>query len=216
LGYLVKKENVAKTLQSIMKYNYVADLSDHFNDFRSFALGNEAALLMASYPKSRPANPFPYFTEVMTGFEYTAAIGMLYEGQTDDGLKCISNIRNRYDGQKRSPFDEAECGHHYGRAMASWSAVLALTGFHYSGVNKEIKFGDITGKYFWSNGYSYGTVDISRSGSSRILTLKVLNGKIDISKITINAFGSSSLKSLNSIKSGENQTFTINQQKKIM
>jgi hypothetical protein len=100
--------------------------------------------------------------------------------------------------------------------MASWSAVLALTGFHYSGVNKEIKFGDITGKYFWSNGYSYGTVDISRSGSSRILTLKVLNGKIDISKITINAFGSSSLKSLNSIKSGENQTFTINQQKKIM
>ena len=216
LGYLVKKENVAKTLQSIMKYNYVADLSDHFNDFRSFALGNEAALLMASYPKSRPVNPFPYFTEVMTGFEYTAAIGMLYEGQTIDGLKCITNIRNRYDGQKRSPFDEAECGHHYGRAMASWSAVLALTGFHYSGVNKEIKFGDITGKYFWSNGYSYGTVDISRSGSSRILTLKVLNGKIDISKITINGFGSFALKSSNPIKSGENKTFTINQQKQIM
>jgi non-lysosomal glucosylceramidase len=216
LGYLVKKENVAKTLQSIMKYNYVADLSDHFNDFRSFALGNEAALLMASYPKSRPVNPFPYFTEVMTGFEYTAAIGMLYEGQTIDGLKCITNIRNRYDGQKRSPFDEAECGHHYGRAMASWSAVLALTGFHYSGVNKEIKFGDITGKYFWSNGYSYGTVDISRSGSSRILTLKVLNGKIDISKITINGFGSFALKSSNPIKSGENKTFTISQQKQIM
>ena len=121
------------------KYNYVADLSDHFNCFRSYALGNEAALLMASYPKSRPVNPFPYFTEVMTGFEYIAAIGMLYEGQTEDGLNCITNIRNRYDGRKRSPFDEAECGHHYGRAMASWSAVLALTGFHYSGVNKEIK-----------------------------------------------------------------------------
>ncbi len=87
LGYLVKKENVAKTLQSIMKYNYKADLSDHFNDFRSFALGNEAALLMASYPKSRPVNPFPYFTEVMTGFEYVAAVGMLYEGQTSDGSK---------------------------------------------------------------------------------------------------------------------------------
>ena len=101
LGYLVKKENVAKTLQSIMKYNYRNDLSDHFNCFRSYALGNEAALLMASYPKSRPVNPFPYFTEVMTGFEYAAAIGMLYEGQIEDGLKCISNIRNRYDGQKK-------------------------------------------------------------------------------------------------------------------
>ena len=167
-----------------MKYNYKSDLSDHFNCFRSYALGDEAALLMASYPKSRPVNPFPYFTEVMTGFEYTAAVGMLYEGQIQDGLKCITNIRNRYDGRKRSPFDEAECGHHYGRAMASWSALLALTGFHYSGVTKEIKFGDITGKYFWSNGYSYGTVNISQAEGARLLTLKVINGKIDISKVT--------------------------------
>ena len=50
--------------------------------------------------------------------------------------------------RKRSPFDEAECGHHYGRAMASWSALLALTGFQYSGVTKEIKFGNITRKIF--------------------------------------------------------------------
>jgi len=209
LGYLVKKENVAKTLQSIMKYNYVADLSDHFNCFRSYALGSEAALLMASYPKSRPKDPFPYFTEVMTGFEYTAAIGMLYEGQTEDGLKCITNIRDRYDGQKRSPFDEAECGHHYGRAMISWSAVLALTGFHYSGVTQEIKFGDITGKYFWSNGYSYGTVDISKEGKTRSLTLNVLNGQIDISKVTIGGIGSASFKKAKSIQTGENESFRI-------
>jgi uncharacterized protein (DUF608 family) len=209
LGYLVKKENVAKTLQSIMKYNYKSDLTDHFNIFRSFALGNEAALLMASYPKSRPVNPFPYFTEVMTGFEYAAAIGMLYEGQTADGLKCISNIRDRYDGRKRSPFDEAECGHHYGRAMASWSAILALTGFHYSGVTKELKFADITGKYFWSDGYSYGTVEISNSGADKLLTLNVLNGKLDISKITVTGRGSSSLKKITSIEKGGKASFTI-------
>jgi non-lysosomal glucosylceramidase len=209
LGYLVKKENVVKTLQSIMKYNYKADLSDHFNDFRSFALGNEAALLMASYPKSRPVNPFPYFTEVMTGFEYVAAIGMLYEGQTENGLKCISNIRDRYDGRKRSPFDEAECGHHYGRAMASWSAILALTGFQYSGVTREMKFGDITGKYFWSDGYSYGTVEISNAGKEKSLTLNVLNGKIDISKMTVTGFGSASLKKMTSIETGGNQSFII-------
>ncbi len=50
---------------------------------------------MASYPKSRPDNPFPYFTEVMTGFEYTAAVGMLYEGMYEDGLKVVTNIRER-------------------------------------------------------------------------------------------------------------------------
>ena len=46
----------------------------------------------------------------------------------EDGLRCIAAIRARYDGRKRSPFDEAECGHHYARAMASWAAVLAWPG----------------------------------------------------------------------------------------
>jgi non-lysosomal glucosylceramidase len=209
LGYLVKKENVAKALQSIMRYNYVTDLSDHFNCFRSYALGNESALLMASYPKSRPLNPFPYFTEVMTGFEYTAAIGMLYEGQIQDGLKCITNIRDRYDGRKRSPFDEAECGHHYGRAMASWSAVIALTGFQYSGVSKEIKFKDISGKYFWSNGYSYGTVEISKDNGDISLTLDILNGDIDISKVTVEGFGSLIIKKTTNLQAGRKETFRI-------
>ena len=211
LGYLVKKENVAKTLQSIMKYNYKDDLSDHFNCFRSYALGNEAALLMASYPKSRPVNPFPYFTEVMTGFEYTAAIGMLYEGQVDDGLKCITNIRNRYDGQKRSPFNEAECGHHYGRAMASWSAILSETGFYYSGVNEEIKFGDKSGKFFWSNGYAYGMAEISKIGETRQLILSVLNGDINISKVTIDGYGSTKLRDGKLLQEGEEQTYIVKQ-----
>jgi non-lysosomal glucosylceramidase len=209
LGYLVKKDNVAKTLESIMKYNYRADLSDHFNDFRSFALGNEAALLMASYPKSRPVNPFPYFTEVMTGFEYTAAVGMLYEGQTENGLKCITNIRNRYDGRKRSPFDEAECGHHYGRAMASWSAILALTGFHYSGVTGEMTFGDISGRYFWSDGDSYGTAEITGGEMEKVVTLNVLHGKTTISKMTITGFGTVPLKKAVLVQEGGRESFRI-------
>lgn len=212
LGYLVKKENVAKTLESIMKYNYQSDLSDHFNCFRSYALGNEAALLMASYPRTRPANPFPYFTEVMTGFEYAAAIGMLYEGQTENGLKCISNIRNRYDGRKRSPFDEAECGHHYGRAMASWSAVPALSGFHYSAVTKEMKFGNKTGRFFWSDGDSYGTAEIKEGtgGVKKTVTLEVINGTIDIGRMTIEGCGSSTMKKTKSIQSGRSESFIIN------
>ncbi|MFA5814550.1 MAG: GH116 family glycosyl-hydrolase [Bacteroidales bacterium] len=209
LGYLVKKENVATTLQSIMKYNYQPDFSDHFNCFRSYVLGEEAALLMASYPRTRPVNPFPYFTEVMTGFEYVAAIGMLYEGQVDDGLKCIKNIRDRYDGRKRSPFDEAECGHHYGRAMTSWSALLALTGFHYSGVNKEITFGNIIGKYFWSNGYSYGTVDISLKDGAKQVNLNVLNGKLEVAEVTIEGIGKSSLKAVKTLQAGDTQVFNI-------
>lgn len=186
LGYLVKKENVEKTLKSIMKYNYQPDLSDHFNCFRSYALGNESALLMASYPGTRPINPFPYFTEVMTGFEYTAAVGMLYEGQIQDGLNCIANIRDRYDGQKRSPFDEAECGHHYARAMASWSAPLAMTGFHFSAVNKSMTFASKPGTYFWSNGYAWGTCRID----GRKATLNILYGRLELSQFALDGVGS--------------------------
>jgi len=164
---------------------------------------------MASYPKTRPANPFPYFTEVMTGFEYVAAIGMLYEGQTENGLKCITNIRNRYDGRKRSPFDEAECGHHYGRAMASWSALLALSGFHYSGVNHEITFGENDGTYFWSNGYSYGTVKISGNQGIRKIKLHVLNGQLDLKRISLEGIGTVSWRDLRTIHSGETMTFEI-------
>ena len=62
LGYLVEPAHVKSTLQSIMKYNYQEKMRDHFNCFRSFAMGDESALLMASYPHNRPQNPFPYFT----------------------------------------------------------------------------------------------------------------------------------------------------------
>ncbi len=140
LGYLVDPAHVRTTLRSILKYNTQTGFFDHFNCLRSFVLGDETALLMASYPKGRPRNPFPYFTEVMTGFEYTAAVGLLYEGDVESGLEVIRNIRARYDGKKRSPFDEAECGHHYARAMASWAAVPALSGFAWDGVAKAMAF----------------------------------------------------------------------------
>lgn len=189
LGYLVDKDHVKTTLQSIMKYNYRASLNDHFNIFRSFALGNESALLMAAYPKSRPVSPFPYFTEVMTGFEYAAAVGMLYEGLTDNGVKCIGNIRNRYDGFKRSPFDEAECGHHYGRAMAAWGGILALSGFNYSAVTGILSLTSVPGHYFWSDGYAYGTFDIAGNEGSKSVTINVLSGKIMLGSVELKGAG---------------------------
>ena len=80
LGYLGDKEHIRTTLGSIMKYNYVKDFSRHFNNMRSYVMGDESGLLMASWPKGRLEVPFPYFAEVMTGFEYCAAVGMIYEG----------------------------------------------------------------------------------------------------------------------------------------
>jgi len=209
LGYLVKPENVRTTLKSIMKYNYKESMHDHFNNMRSYALGDESALLMASYPKDRPKNPFPYFSEVMTGFEYTAAAGMLYEGQTENGLRCIRNIRSRYDGRKRSPFDEAECGHHYARAMASWAAVLALTGFNYSAVQESMTFAAKEGKFFWSNGYAYGTIDQKRAGDKNRVKLTVLKGPLKLREFTLRGFGRITFEGSKTLKDGETFTFEL-------
>jgi hypothetical protein len=209
LGYIIEPANVGKTLASIMKYNLTEGMYKHFNCMRSFAMGDESALLMASYPKDRPKNPFPYFTEVMTGFEYTAAVGMLYEGQVEDGLKCIRNIRERYDWRKRSPFDEAECGHHYARAMASWAAVLAMTGFHYSGVEKSMAFANVSGTYFWSNGYAWGSCSIKQSTGSSQIELSVLQGELDLSKFTLDGFGRQQFDQPLKIKAGEKIKFSV-------
>lgn len=189
LGYLVDSDHVRQTLKSILKHNGKASLEAHFNCMRSFALDDEAALLMASYPSDRPKDPFPYFTEVMTGFEYTAAVGMLYEGMQEEGLRCIRNIRRRYDGRKRSPFDEAECGHHYARAMTSWAAILALSGFRYSGVTKSMKFAPKEGTYFWSNGYAWGNCTLKTRPNRADVRLTVQEGDLALASFELEEFG---------------------------
>jgi uncharacterized protein (DUF608 family) len=192
LGYLVDPAHVRTALRSILKYNTLNRADGHFNCLRSFVLGDETALLMASYPKGRPRNPFPYFTEVMTGFEYTAAVGMLFEGDRDNGLKVIRDIRARYDGRKRSPFDEAECGHHYARAMASWAAIAALSGFAWDGVDKAMAFGAEPGTFFWSNGDAWGTCRVGPGG--RTAELSVLHGTLTLKSFRLGGSFARSLK----------------------
>ncbi len=209
LGYLVDAGHVRTTLQSIRKYNQLDEFFGHFNCLRSFVLGDESALLMASYPHGRPKNPFPYFTEVMTGFEYTAAVGMLYEGETEAGLKCISDIRDRYDGRKRSPFDEAECGHHYARAMASWAAVLAMSGFGYSAVDKSMRFADQEGNFFWSNGSAWGTCRLQKEGPKYRAELQVLYGQLEIKSLGVGEKAGQKFSRPLALKSGEKADFVI-------
>jgi len=209
LGYLAKPANVRTTLRSIMKYNHRDSLRDHFNCMRSFALGDEAALLMADYPDGRPDNPFPYFTEVMTGFEYTAAIGMLYEGQVEEGLRCIADIRNRYNGLKRSPYDEAECGHHYGRAMISWAGVLALTGFHYSAVDQTLAFAAKDGRFFWSNGYAYGLIEQKRGAGKISVKLSALKGEAAFKMFALEGAGQKAFPAAQVVKPGRPLSFDV-------
>ncbi|HTE31742.1 MAG TPA: GH116 family glycosyl hydrolase, partial [Chryseolinea sp.] len=207
LGYLTKEANVKKALESIWKYNYVESFADHFNNMRSYGLGNESGLLLAAYPnpEKRPRIPFSYYNEVWSGLEYTAATGMIYEGMTDQAVKAISNVRNRHDGAKRNPYDEAECGHHYARAMASWSSIVAYSGFHYSGVDNSFTITSRPGRYFWSNGYSWGNATVTQGK----VNIDVHHGSLSLKTIELKNSGKSTQKSAIVLKEGEAREFTV-------
>jgi uncharacterized protein (DUF608 family) len=216
LGYLLDRGHVRRTLESVMEHNFRERVFfGHFNPMRTFALGDESALLMATYPRgNRPKRPFPYFGEVMTGFEYTAAVHMLYEGRVEDGLKCIGAVRDRYDGRKRSPFDEAECGHHYARAMASWAAVLALTGFRYSAVDHSVHFKatEAPSEVFWSNGYAWGTF-VQRPFRDRVeVELTVSYGTLRVGRLALEGAGEVRLDGRQAIAEGATKRAVINRQ----
>ena len=210
LGHVLDQKHVKATLSSIMRYNFRESLYGHFNNMRTFALNDEAALLMASYPHGdRPTSPFPYFNEVMTGFEYCAATHMLCEGLVDEGLQAIAAIRARYDGQRRNPFNEAECGHHYARAMAAWTAVLALTGFHYDGTNGSMTFKGSEGSWFWSTGYAWGTCDIRSTATGVRVKLVVLYGDLYLARVILGGIGEAALDEPTVLNRGDTVTLEM-------
>lgn len=182
LGSLGNPESLKIAAGSIFKYNAIDDVFDHFNHMRSYALGNERGLLMATYPRgNRPNRPFPYFTEMMTGYEYTVAGNLIFSESYDEAISVISWVRERFSGVARNPFDEAECGRHYSRAMIAWGLFLAWTGQKFSAKNRTLKFRANLGNSClpWFVGSSWGTVQISNNQ----LILEIKEGEIDVENI---------------------------------
>ena len=212
LGYLLDEDNMTTTLKTIKKYNWKENFNNHLSTFRSYAVGQEKGLVMAHYPEDkREARPFPYYSEVMTGFEYSTGAHLIYEGLEEEGVEVFTAIRDRYDGKKRNPFNEGEFGHRYGRAMASYSGLLAYTGFEYSAVNGTMKFNDLEGTFFWSNGYQYGTIEMKEKGNDKLVTLTVLNGELSLQSFTIKGVGTTNFKKGKDCRQGMKVEFLVKQ-----
>jgi hypothetical protein len=183
LGYLVSPDHIQIALESIYRYNYKRTLVDHDNVERTFALNDESAMVICDYGKAaRPRIPFPYFAEVMTGFEHSTAALMLYSGMVPQGIECILNIRARYDGEKRNPWDESECGHHYARAMASWSSFVAVSGFVYDGRRAAIvavpRIPHQSFQCFWSTGAGWGSFSYNSIAGGTHFSIEVIAGTL--------------------------------------
>ena len=194
LGEIFDKRQAKKALSSIFKYNFKKRVREFFNPCRIFCLNDEAGLLICDWPRNqrKPAFPIPYAEETMNGFEYAAASHMIMEGLIDEGLEVVKAVRARYDGERRNPWNEFECGSNYARSMASYALLLALSGLEFNLVTGHIGFNPPlmeNGKFrcFWSLGTGWGIVEIKpdrvmirvRYGKLALNTLKLpsLKGK---------------------------------------
>lgn len=116
-------------------------MRDHINVQRTYALNDDGGLICCTWPKSqKPKIPFVYSDEVWTGIEYQVAVHLIYEGFFNEALDIVNAIRDRYDGIKRNPWNEVECGNHYVRSMASWGLLIAASGYKYDMVNRTVSF----------------------------------------------------------------------------
>jgi hypothetical protein len=190
LGYIFSKENIKKALQSIFKYNWRTDFSEYPNCQRIYALNDEKGLLLCSWRENqRPQFPFPYADEVWSGIEYQVASHLIYEGFIEEGLSIVKGVRERYDGYKRNPYDEIECGHHYARSMASYSLLLALSGFKFDSVKKMIGFIPRVRvesfKSFWSLNTGWGIYEQKKTKKGYTIKFEVVYGFILIKTFEI-------------------------------
>ena len=143
-------------------------MADHFNPCRNFAYEDEGGLLVATYPEGtrQPTVAAPYAEEVWTGVEYASASHMIMHGLVDEGLAIVGAVRDRYDGARRNPFSEIECGSYYARSMSAWQLVNAWAGLHADRVEGTLRFSPVdTGDFrlLWSAGTGWG--ELVREGA---------------------------------------------------
>ena len=191
LGYLVDQAHVRTTLKSIYKYNYKTDLHDHACLQRTYALNDEGLVVVATYPSgNRPPIPFPYYSEGWTGLEYQFAASLAFEGMTTEALNVIETVRRRHDGERRNPWNEQECGHHYARALASWACFAAWTGFRYSAPQRELTVIPRTRRQafrcFWSVPTGWGTFEHTLKPREQRVEVMVTEGRIAVARLAVN------------------------------
>lgn len=181
---ILDRNLVKSHLNSVYRYNYRADLSDHACTQRpGYGSKTDAGTLICSWPRGgKPELPFVYSDEVWTGIEYQAASHLIFEGEVQKGLEMVRAVRGRYNGTVRNPYNEYECGNYYSRALSSYSLLQAITGVRFDAVEKTLYIAPrIKGDFrtFLSTNFGYALVGV-KSGKPFV---EVKEGDIPIDNI---------------------------------
>jgi len=183
LPEFLDREKVHSHLNAIYRYNFRTDLSDHVNPQRpGFGAGKDGGLLLCTWPAGdQPSLPFVYSNEVWTGIEYQVASHLMMNAEVEKGLDIVREVRRRYDGTIRNPFNEYECGHWYARALSSYALIQGLTGLFYDAVDRTLYIDSRLGdnfQCFISTETGYGLAGLSKGEPF----LKVVSGNIEVDR----------------------------------
>jgi uncharacterized protein (DUF608 family) len=190
LGYILPEDHVKSAIRSVHRHNFLRGFRDYPNVQRTFALQDESGLVLCTWPRGeRPRLPFVYCHEVWSGVEYQVAAHLIYEGFLEEGLEIVNAARSRYDGYRRNPWNEVECGHHYVRSLASWALLPALCGYRFDLVRGCISFqprysADNFSSFF-STGRAWGVYrqQVDPASGKRTWQVEVIYGSLDGVKV---------------------------------
>lgn len=173
LGPLLDRDRLKSAARAVFRHNYKTGAERGPCLQRLYVADDEAGLTLASWPRGgKPKLPFVYADEVWTGVEYHAAACLIYEGLIDEALTIVRTVRDRQDGFRRNPWDEAECGFHYARSLASWALIPALSGAQYDAATDTESFSpricQDSFHCFFSNGRHWGILHQTSDPSGAI------------------------------------------------
>jgi len=188
LGEIFDPRQTKKALRAIFKHNFKDPIGDYYNPCRIYCLNDEAGLVICHWPegKRKPAVPAPYSQETFHGYEYAAASHMIQAGLVREGVRIVEAVRARYDGERRNPWNEIECGSNYARSMASYALLNAFSGFGFDMVSRRIGFSPVRRagedfRCFWSLDSGWGTFAVK----GRRVQLSVLYGSLALKTLDL-------------------------------
>src|SRR5262249_18402748 len=149
----------AKALDAILRHNFLGRISDAYNPCRVFCVDDEAGTIVCTWPEGarKPAIPLVYSQETFHGCEYAFPVQLVQVGRIGDATRVVAAVRARYDGVKRNPWNEMECGSNYARSLASWALLPAMGGFSCDVGAGMLGFAPrVAGQFLWSHGTAWG------------------------------------------------------------
>jgi len=203
LGWLYPPDRVRSALRSLLKHNFQHDFHGLVQKPRKFVHDDDAGMQMIVWPNDdRPANHMLYADEVMTGFEYAAAVAMVQAGMVSEGFAVVRAVADRYNGRLRTgltgtktaswgysgnPFGDDECGKFYARAMSIWSMLLACQGFCCDGPAGVIGFRPVwrpdDHASFFTTAEGWGLFSQKRDGARQREALDVRHGQLRLRRL---------------------------------